>query len=334
MRTFSAALTLSALALLTGTVAAGDDWYDDFDVAAEVAKKEGKDLLVDFTGSDWCIWCVRLDKEVFAHEEFLTAAKEQYVLVALDFPNTEEVQAQVPNPERNAELKGKYGVKGFPTVLLMNADGEAFAQAGYRPDGPEPYLEHMMEIRAPGLEELAKHKKFIEAFEAAEGDAQVAAWEKATVRMEELEEGSLFAVLFVPVVKWAFEADADNAKGFKLRAVEALMAVGHADDAVLQAAREVDPKNEKGLLEQSVQAQFQSVNDDVTAQAALEALDVLHPLGFKDSELGFDLLYTAAHWAAGPLQDPERAKKYAAAAKAIGTEDAEPLERLDKILNG
>ena len=84
-------LSLRAVALsLVGSIAlvapsfASEGWIADFDEAVKLAKAEKKDLFVDFTGSDWCGWCKKLDAEVFSKEEFLTAAKKSFVLVALD----------------------------------------------------------------------------------------------------------------------------------------------------------------------------------------------------------------------------------------------------------
>ena len=104
--------------------AGGTDWIQDFDSAQRIAKKEGKDLLVDFTGSDWCGWCIRLDREVFSQEGFLESAKKDFVLVSLDFPRAEEAKQRVPHPERNQELLERHGVRGFPTILLMTPEGE------------------------------------------------------------------------------------------------------------------------------------------------------------------------------------------------------------------
>ncbi|MGB0767609.1 MAG: hypothetical protein ACPGYV_07840, partial [Phycisphaeraceae bacterium] len=84
----------------------------------------------------------------------LDEAKKNWVLVALDFPRDEEIKAKVPNPERNKELQAKYGVRGFPTILLMTADGEVFGRTGYQAGGPEKYLEHMAELRA-GRQQIA-----------------------------------------------------------------------------------------------------------------------------------------------------------------------------------
>ncbi|MEW6073803.1 MAG: thioredoxin family protein [Planctomycetota bacterium] len=330
----TATLLLGALATLSAPAAAGETWYADYDAAVEAATKAKKDLFVDFTGSDWCGWCIKLHDEVFAHDEFLEAVQREFVLVALDFPHGEEAKAKVPNAARNAELNEKYGIRGYPTVLLMNVAGEVFAQTGYQEGGPQAYVEHLAEITKSGREALASIKEIVAAFDKATGDAKVKAWEKVIDRLEAQEADSPFVRLLAPAVRWAFETDPQNASGFKRRAVEALLATGQVDEAVIRAGRELDPKNEEGLLERVVDAQFQAVQDDTMAKAAMDALDALLLLGIRDEELSFRLQFTAARWCAGPLADPERAKKYAAAAKAIGTDDARALQTLDKILGG
>jgi thioredoxin-related protein len=120
-------------------------WSTDWDAAKAQAKKEGKDLLIDFTGSDWCIWCKRLKAEVFDQEAFQGQAPESFVLVELDFPNdksgqSEELQAQ------NQKLMEQFGVEGFPSIFLADEEGRPYAQTGYQQGGAEPYLEHLAEL--------------------------------------------------------------------------------------------------------------------------------------------------------------------------------------------
>ena len=132
---------LLSLALTSTAFAGGADWQTNMDDAMKLAEKEGKMLLIDFTGSDWCGWCIRLNKEVFSKESFQYAAPKDFVLVELDFPRkieqTDEVKAH------NKKWAEKYNVQGYPTIILADTKGEAFASTGYRPDGPEPYLEHL-----------------------------------------------------------------------------------------------------------------------------------------------------------------------------------------------
>lgn len=234
-----AALTLGTLVLASPSALAGDGWYADYDEAVKVAKKEGKDLFVDFTGSDWCGWCIRLHEEVFDFPEWSDPVQKDYVLVALDFPKREEAQAKVPNPERNEELKNKYRVRGFPTILMMTAEGEVYAQTGYEEGGPEAYLEHMKKIRESGRPLLVKAKKLVSAFEAAEGAEKVKAWEEIVTKFEGLEPGSPFADVLAEPVRWAFKTDPKNEKGLKMRAIRTLLKAGIVDEDLIDCCREL-----------------------------------------------------------------------------------------------
>jgi thiol-disulfide isomerase/thioredoxin len=134
---------LAALAILTVAALpafAAPKWFTDLDEAKAVAAKENKPLLVDFTGSDWCGFCIKLHAEVFDKPEFEEFAKG-YVLVELDFPNK---KPQPPEEKaKNKAAQAKFGVTGFPTVLLLDAKtGEAYGrQGGYGPGtGPKAYL--------------------------------------------------------------------------------------------------------------------------------------------------------------------------------------------------
>jgi hypothetical protein len=254
------------------------------------------------------------------------------VLVALDYPRSEEAKAKVPNPTRNDELRKKYEIRGYPTVLLMNVDGEVFASTGYRQGGVEAYLEHMEQIGTAGRTALKQTNEIVKDFDKAKGKAKAALWERAVGVLETLDSSSPFAPRLANVVRYAFEVDPKNESGMKLRAVKALLHSGQADDAARMAARELDPKNKHGLLEQVVQGQFRSVRDNETAREAVSALDALVPLGFVDREIGFDLHFTAARWLLGPLESPELGRKHAQAALELGSSNAQMVEACEKLL--
>jgi thioredoxin-related protein/Tfp pilus assembly protein PilF len=131
-------------AMAVGLCAAESIWVTDFEAAKAKAKAEKKLLLVDFTGSDWCGWCIRLRNEVFEKEEFIKNAPKQFVLVELDFPREKELPEKLK--VQNEKLAGLYKVRGFPTVLMMDAEGEVIARTGYRPGGAEEYLKHLTEF--------------------------------------------------------------------------------------------------------------------------------------------------------------------------------------------
>ena len=132
-------------------------WTDDFDAAKERAAKEGKLLLVDFSGSDWCGWCMRLDDEVFSKKEFIEAAQKEYVLVLIDSPRDESKLSEKAKVE-NPKLTKKYNVRGFPTVLLMDAEGNVVGKTGYERGGAEAYLKNLAKVREEGAKRAAFEK--------------------------------------------------------------------------------------------------------------------------------------------------------------------------------
>lgn len=117
------------------------NWNGNLEKAVEQAKKENKAVLVNFTGSDWCIWCKRLSAEVFQQKEFEEYAKKSLVLVMLDFPK--DIEQTQETKEYNNKLAQKYGIQGFPTILLIDGQGKLVAQTGYQPGGAAKYVEHL-----------------------------------------------------------------------------------------------------------------------------------------------------------------------------------------------
>jgi len=118
-------------------------WYINLEEAVKVAQEENKNILVNFTGSDWCGWCIKLDTEVFSQSEFGEYADENLILVKLDFPRKK--QLPMDEQEYNYGLSRKYGVRGFPTILLLDSDGNLVRQTGYQPGGAESYIKHIDE---------------------------------------------------------------------------------------------------------------------------------------------------------------------------------------------
>lgn len=194
-----AAITIAAPAF-----AADEMWIEDnMPAAIEKAKAEGKDILIDFTGSDWCGWCIKLKDEVFTQSEFKQAVPDDFVLVMLDFParkpQTDEVKAH------NKEWQEKFEIRGYPTIVLTDASGEEYARTGYREGGPTPYIEHLNELREGKV-------KRDEALAAAENASGV---EKA----KHLDAAMSIEGIVVPnreeKMEMIIALDADNAAGLK-----------------------------------------------------------------------------------------------------------------------
>ena len=124
----------------------GLTWHTDMSKATDISIKENKPMFLFFTGSDWCGWCIRLQKEVFHTPDFIKWAKENVVLVELDFPRKNEQTDAVKM--QNAQLQQQLQVKGYPTVWFVSAAKTADAKVnlnalgstGYVAGGPEKWL--------------------------------------------------------------------------------------------------------------------------------------------------------------------------------------------------
>ena len=119
--------------------AAESTWLTDLPKAQAQAKSENKIVLIDFTGSDWCGWCIKFDKEVLDTPEFQDYAAKNVVLVKLDFPR-KLVQAD-DLKKANAALQAQYDIHGFPTLLVLDKDGKEIGrQVGYSKGGPQAFI--------------------------------------------------------------------------------------------------------------------------------------------------------------------------------------------------
>ena len=128
-----------------GFAQAESDWLHDYSKAQEEAKTNHKLLFLNFTGSDWCGWCIKFDKDVFSQPKFKDYAHDNLVLVELDFPR----RKSQPTEERkqNMQLAQKYEVLGFPTIVVLNSNGQKVWEFnGYFPGGPEAFIEQLQKL--------------------------------------------------------------------------------------------------------------------------------------------------------------------------------------------
>lgn len=141
-------ISMSLLCLPSfGSADENEDWLTDFEAAVAKAETEKKPLLVNFTGSDWCGWCIRLDKEVFSKPAFKEYAAQELVLVEIDFPRRKEKLSEELKVQ-NKELAERFKVRGYPTILLLSADESLIGRTGYREGGAEAYVAHIKEMIA------------------------------------------------------------------------------------------------------------------------------------------------------------------------------------------
>ena len=212
-------IAVVSAAFLAAAAFASDGWLTDFEKAKVQAAAEKKDLLLDFTGSDWCTWCIRLRKEVFDEEVFKKTAPAQFVLVELDFPQDASKQPEMLR-KQNEALRDAFGIEGYPSIVLADATGRPYAQTGYQKGGAGAYLKHLEELRG-------KVKLRDAAFQRAETATGI---EKAKALQEGLAEvpDDLVAAHYKSTLRQIRSLDPEDTLGVdaKFGAMQALRSLG------------------------------------------------------------------------------------------------------------
>lgn len=135
---------LTGLALLR-VGAAEVEWQTDLPKAQAQARMEKKLVMLDFTGSDWCIWCIRLHKEVFSKPAFVEYARKNLVAVEVDFPAKKKLDPA--RKKANEELKKKYEIRGFPTIVVLDGEGNKVGELGYVEGGPKAFIAELEKLK-------------------------------------------------------------------------------------------------------------------------------------------------------------------------------------------
>lgn len=210
-RTF-AALALSATLISGPAALAGSaEWTTSFIEARSEASSQQKDLLLLFTGSDWCPPCIALENEVLDKPAFSDPANSAFVPVLLDYPSDK------PQPDatrrQNSMLQSRYQIQGYPTLLLTDATGQVYAKTGYEPDlakrGPAAYAAHLMQLRS-----IRRHRDtaFAEA-QAASGLDRARALDRGL----EAVGPELAAAFYTNVLNDVVALDPDDEAGLKTK---------------------------------------------------------------------------------------------------------------------
>jgi len=185
----SVACAMTASAATTSTP---DGFTDELNAALERAKVSGRHVVVVFSGSDWCVWCQKLEKEVLSTEGFRKGATNIYELVYIDNPRDKEVLSE-HGRKNNERVTREYGVRGFPAVLVLDGNGRKVTEIGYAEGGPEKYLETL----ATAIREAPDVEKYIRPVEAVlnqyddEMQKEVAAAMEETLKKFPKSEGTL-----------------------------------------------------------------------------------------------------------------------------------------------
>jgi thioredoxin-related protein len=139
------AIGLAAVCMLVQVRAEDLQWTTDLPKAQAQAKAEKKLVMLDFTGSDWCGWCIKLHNEVFSKPEFSEYAKKNLILVEVDFPQKKQQSEQLK--KANTALQEKYKIEGYPTIIVLNGEGKQVGQLGYQPGGPKAFIAELDKLK-------------------------------------------------------------------------------------------------------------------------------------------------------------------------------------------
>ncbi|MDB9741284.1 thioredoxin family protein [Akkermansiaceae bacterium] len=256
---------VAALSIASSSLFAAEGWETDFEAAKKKAKEEKKDLLVDFTGSDWCHWCKVLDEEVFQQETF--KGSENFILVELDYPRDKSKQSDALK-KQNSELKKAYGIKGYPTVYLMDSEGRPYARTGYVEGGAEAYskmLNELVEIK------VKRDEKFATAEAMADGK------EKAQTYVDTLNSLDDVSPNFYPTVIEKIKSNDPDQPFLALIKMDELMKKKELTDAeILTVTDFMDSQaKSKGLEGEQLQRSINSKFEFLIKHARVEELAIV-----------------------------------------------------------
>jgi thioredoxin-related protein len=206
----AAALALTIMLNPAGrALADGKNWTVDYEAAKQTAAEKKKDILLEFTGSDWCPPCKALKKNVFDTAHFDSTAPKHFVLVKLDYPNDKSHQT-AEEIEQNTRLREEYPIEGFPTILLADAEGRPYASTvGYSGQDAEAYTKSLLEMKAV----RAKRDAALAKAEKAEGVEKAKALDEALSAMDQ----QLVLNFYEEQIDQIVELDAENAAGLKAK---------------------------------------------------------------------------------------------------------------------
>lgn len=296
-------------------------WTTNFEAAKKQAKAEGKDILMDFTGSDWCGYCIELNRTVFSKDEFLKYAPKKFVLLELDFPKRHKL---APNlAKQNDALNAAFAVDGFPTIVLTDADGRPYAATGFQEGGPAVYIAHLEELRAIKSKRDAKFTAANTAKGVERAKHLAAGLEMLTGPQLRLASEALLPA-YETIVKEIVALDSDGKGGLKqvwtdrLRHAAFVARVNKLNEfarsnfedhkAMLAEIATVEAEFKdyapglqnlrnfkmRILLNNQMFAEFHKLTDEVLAQKTTTANERLEIMGLKLSILARDRKYAEA----------------------------------------
>lgn len=140
-------LTIFLFSLMMSTFATGAElsWQTNFAQASQQAQSSGKPIVMLFTGTDWCYWCKRLERDILQNPEFVNAVNDKFIFVFLDFP-----RGSPQNPTlsaQNEQLANKFNVNSFPTIIILDSKGQFLSKPTYDRENPRSLADQLLRLR-------------------------------------------------------------------------------------------------------------------------------------------------------------------------------------------
>lgn len=133
---------LFIISLLLFNFLTAQKWETNWDTASALAKKSNHNIVLVFSGSDWCAPCIKLDKSIWQSADFKSYAKDNFVMLRADFPRKKGNQLSEEHAKANGKLAEKYNEKGyFPLVVVISPEGKVLGQTSYKNISPKEYIE-------------------------------------------------------------------------------------------------------------------------------------------------------------------------------------------------
>lgn len=320
----SAANGAMPLTVVQETVAESSDslhWHTDVDEARRKAAAEGKHVLVSFTGTGWCSWCKKLEKEVLSEAAFAESMRERYVVVVVDFDRGGSARTDLPFADKNNALKEALGVEAFPTVALMTATGVAYGQRGYERGGASAYTDKLEADHAEAIHLEKEVPRITASVIASKTKEEAAAAADTAIQLLTGAGSHALAVPLVPLVR----ATLSSAEAGSEREAQALLALSGADvvdQDLIDRAFRVDPKNSRGLPEAALAAAMRTLSGPQAVGPLIQRIEaMLGTLLVHDTEVAAQLYGDCAYWIKAWQRDVDRSRSMAAFALRLNPKD-------------
>lgn len=236
-------------------------WLTNYEEAVNQSKAKSVPLLMFFTGSDWCSWCNRLEREVLDTSEFAHAAGDKFVFLKLDFPLYTNIPTQTS--EQNKQLQKKYAVRSFPTIILLDTQQlKTMGTTGYRAGGAKSFAQHLLKM----VSEYSSYKQKV-----SQVDQQKFSGSELKQLYEKAKELDFYADVN-QIIKVGMNSD--EKIYFQLERYRFLVEEGSARDPEAMSLRQqllaADPKNERKLPYQIAVIDFESFSEDLEKESTPE----------------------------------------------------------------